>query len=192
MFTEQLSRDDPKPHALLLDGHSNHVYNLDFIQLMKAKNVHVMAYLSHTTHALQPADKALFKSLKHNWYEEGWKGIRRMAGQKLPKTEFFSLFHQAWQKNAQAGFRGTGMFPVNKNIIPDDVYAPSITTERAVLPTATELPMVDDTPILTFSEDVVSEEVVIITSQEDMERSLFYVFTLEQDTSNHQEKDEQP
>lgn len=35
---------------------------------MKAKNVHVMAYPSHTTHALKPADEALLKSLKHNWY----------------------------------------------------------------------------------------------------------------------------
>lgn len=41
--------------------------------------------------------------------------------------------------------------------------------------------MVEDTPVLTFSGDVVSEEVVIIASQEDMERSLFYVFTPEQD-----------
>lgn len=200
MFTELLPKDDPRPHVLLLDGHSSHVYNLDFIQLMKAKNVHVMAYPPHTTHALQPADKALFKSLKHNWYEEGRKWIRRTAGQKLPKTQFFSLFHQAWQKtatveNAQAGFRGTGMFPVNKNIIHDDVFSPSITTERAVLPTGTELPVVEDTPILihrdTFSEDLVFEE-EIITSQEGMERSLFHVFTPEQDTSNHQEEEEQP
>lgn len=43
----------------------------------------------------------------------------------------------------------------------------------------------------TVSKDLVYEE-VIITSQEDMERSLFHVFTPEQDTSNHQEEDEQP
>lgn len=119
--------DDPRPHVILLNGRSR-VYNLDFLQLMKAKN------------ALQPADKALFKSLKHNWYEERRKWIRRTAGQKLPQT----LVPQAWQKtatveNVQAGFRGTGMFPVNKNMILDNVYKPSITTERAVLPTGTEL-----------------------------------------------------
>ncbi len=115
MFTEQLPRDNPRPHVLLLDRHSSHVYNLDFIQLVKAISVGVMAYPSHTRLALQLADKALFKSLKHNWDEDGWKWTRRMAGQKLPKTECFSLFHRAWQKtgvtveNAQAGFRGTGM-----------------------------------------------------------------------------------
>lgn len=65
----------------------------------------------------------------------------------------------AWQKavaNAQAGSRATGMFTPNKTIIPDYVFAPSITTERAVLPTANELPIVDNTRILTFNEDVVS------------------------------------
>lgn len=48
-------------HVLLLDGHSRHVYNLDFVQLMKVKNVHVMVHPSHTTHALQPGDKTLQK-----------------------------------------------------------------------------------------------------------------------------------
>ncbi|KAL1276251.1 hypothetical protein QQF64_035874 [Cirrhinus molitorella] len=92
-------------------------------------------------------------------------------------------------ENAKAGFRVTGMFLVNKSIIIDDIYAPNITTERAVLSTGTEI-MVENTPGLihrdTFSEDLVYEE-VIITSQEDMERFLFCVFTTEQDTSNHQE-----
>ena len=51
----------------------------------------------------------------------------------------------------------------------------------------------EDTAILTFSEDVVvSEEVLIIVSQEDMESSLFHDFTPEQDSSNHQEEDEYP
>ncbi len=109
-----------------------------------------------------------------------------MAGQKLPKTEFFSVFHQAWQKTAtvenfQAGFRGTGTFPVIKNIIHDEVYAPSITTQRAVSATATELPVVEDA-LVTFSEAVVAEEPVISTSQEDMETSSFHLFTPEQDT----------
>eukprot|EP00064_Thunnus_orientalis_P007896 superscaffoldBa00000903_g7918 len=129
LFVQQLPKDDLRPHVLLLDGHNSHVYNMPFLQLMKDNNVHVMCYPSHTTHVLQPADKALFKSLKHNWYEEGRRWMREGAGLKLPKTEFFSLFSKAWQKtatveNAQAGFRGTGMFPLNKNIVPAEVYAP--------------------------------------------------------------------
>ena len=137
MFLQDLPKYDPRPHILLLDGHSSHVYNMDFLKLMKSRNVHIMCYPPHTTHALQPADKAFFKSLKHHWDKEGRMWTRLMAGQKLPKTEFFFVFRRAWEKaatvhNAQAGFRGTGMFPLNKEIIPDSVFGPSKTTERAL------------------------------------------------------------
>ncbi|KAM3613624.1 uncharacterized protein V6R79_002528 [Siganus canaliculatus] len=94
MFVDYLPKDDPKPHLLLLDGHSSHVYNTEFIKLMKSKNVHVMCYPSHTTHELQPADKSLFKSLKHHWDQEGRKWTRMMAGKRLPKTQFFALFQR--------------------------------------------------------------------------------------------------
>jgi len=60
------------------------VNNLDFIQLMKDKNVNVMTYLPHSTHAFQPADKALFKGLKHIWYEADLKWVRRTVGEKIP------------------------------------------------------------------------------------------------------------
>ncbi|KAK0137432.1 hypothetical protein N1851_026357 [Merluccius polli] len=104
----------------------------------RSKNVHIMCYPSHTTHALQPADKALFKSLKHHWDQEGRKWTRMMAGQKLSRMEFFPVFSRAWAKaatveNVQAGFRGTGMFPLNKDVLPETAFAPSKTTER-VLP----------------------------------------------------------
>lgn len=58
MFTEQLPRDDPRPHDLQLDSHSNRVYNWDYIQLMKATNAHVMAFRSHTKHALRTAKQS--------------------------------------------------------------------------------------------------------------------------------------
>ena len=66
-----------------------------------------------------------------------------MAGQKLSRMELFAGFSRAWAKaatveNAQAGFRGTGMFPLNKDI-PETAFAPSKTTER-VLPSTLPSP----------------------------------------------------
>ncbi|KAL2103345.1 hypothetical protein ACEWY4_000213 [Coilia grayii] len=107
-----------------------------------------MCYPPHTTHEMQPADKALFKSLKHHW---------NVAWAKAAMVE-----------NAQAGFPATGMFPLNKNIIPEASYAPSKTTERAppttlastfirpqslpLLPTEPVLPPVALTPASLLSE----------------------------------------
>ncbi|CAL8265554.1 unnamed protein product [Merluccius merluccius] len=78
------------------------------------------------------------EGLKHHWDQEGRKWTRMMAGQKLSRMEFFPVFSRAWAKaatvkNAQAGFRGTGMFPLNKDVLPETAFAPSKTTER-VLP----------------------------------------------------------
>ena len=83
--------------------------------------------------------KSLFKSLKHHWNEEGRSFMRQTRGRKLLNWEFFSLFGRAWQKattvqTAQAGFRGTGMFPVNPMVLHPSVYEPSLTTERPLQP----------------------------------------------------------
>lgn len=59
-----------------------------------------------------------------------------------------------------------------------------MTTDKAMVTTAAELPMVEDTPVLTLPQDV-GLGLGIISSQEEMEKSLFHVFTPEQDTSNH-------
>ena len=34
-FAKFISKDDDKPHVLLMDGHSNHIYNSDFIEISK-------------------------------------------------------------------------------------------------------------------------------------------------------------
>jgi len=99
MFVAQLPKDG-LPHLLLMDGHSSHVYNFQFLQLMKQHKVHVWCLPAHTTHWLQPADRTLFRSLKHHWSEEGLKMSRSSAASKLAKGEFLKVFATAWRKCA--------------------------------------------------------------------------------------------
>ena len=134
-FVSWLPKDDKRPHVLLMDGHGSHVFNLDFINLMKANNIEVFCFPPHTTHWLQPADKAVFKTFKTEWVKEGLKFNNDTAGRKPSKVEFLQLFKKAWGKAAtvevvQGGFRGTGMFPWNPNAIPGVAYCASATTER--------------------------------------------------------------
>lgn len=49
-----LLKEDPRPHVLLLDWHSSHVYNREFLGLMKNNNVHVVC-LSPLHTSPQPA-----------------------------------------------------------------------------------------------------------------------------------------
>ena len=54
----------PEPPTLLLtDGHKSHI-NLDVIDLCRESNIILFCLPPHTTHALQPLDVAVFKSLK--------------------------------------------------------------------------------------------------------------------------------
>ncbi|XP_061106950.1 uncharacterized protein LOC133134685 [Conger conger] len=189
MFIRQLPKDDPNPHILLLDGHSSHVYNLEFLKLMRRNNVHVMCYPAHSTHALRPADKPLFTSLKYNWQEEGRKWNLNAAGQKLPVAEFFTLFNEAWKKtatieNGQAVFKTTGMFPLNEAIITAVGFAPSLTTERSLpaeasMANPTIAPESHTTEVL---ENMVGE--VVLTKEEALEEgSKFVLFTPTSSTS---------
>ncbi|KAL2104304.1 hypothetical protein ACEWY4_001172 [Coilia grayii] len=133
-FLKSLPKDDPQPHLLLVDGHSSHVYNIDFLNLMKDNNVYVFSLPPHTTHYLQPADRALFKSLKHFWRLEGRRVTRESAGKRLDRALFMPLFSKAWSKaatpeNAQAGFRRSGIHPFNPDKIDKSLFMPSQTTE---------------------------------------------------------------
>lgn len=154
------------PHqkqVLLLDGHGSHVYNIEFLQMMTANNVHVFCFPPHTSHLLQPADVSIFKSLKSNWTTEGLKFTRDTGGKKVGRQHFFNVFTPAWERsisteNIQSGFRKTGIFPFNHQAIPKSAFLPSLTTERQ-----TEEPV---PPVLTTTVKDVTLAPVIITSQQ--------------------------
>ncbi|XP_005173216.1 uncharacterized protein si:rp71-1d10.8 [Danio rerio] len=115
MFVAQLPKDDTRPHLLLLDDQSRHVFNLSFLSLMNQNNVEVICYP-----ALQQSSQALFQSLKHNWCEaitNQWHP--QHEDMKLPKGHYCSVFMETWKKTAtveraQSGFRTMGMFPINE------------------------------------------------------------------------------
>lgn len=98
---QSLSRGDPHPHVLLLDRHSSH---------------------------------KLFKSHKHYWRLEG-PSPGRLGGERLDITLSLAVFSKVWSKaatplNAMAGFRGSGIYPLNPAHIDAALFAPTETTER--------------------------------------------------------------
>jgi len=124
------------PHVIVMDNHYSHVFNLDFLNLMKSNNVHVFALPSHTTHWLQPLDRVPFGSFKRRWNDEMRLFTRENAGRILDKRAFFKVFTPVWQKSmtvelAQSGFRATGLFPVDVRAVPEEAFVPSKVSERA-------------------------------------------------------------
>ena len=85
-FLKKQNLDDGRPHLLVLDQQFSHLYNSEFLELMKNNNVHVLALPSHTSHWLQPLDRGVFKSFKNTWKE---MFTRNTAGRKLEKDFFW-------------------------------------------------------------------------------------------------------
>lgn len=126
---------DGLPHLLILDSHYSHLYNLEFLQMMRDNGVHVLALPPHTSHWLQPLDRGVFRSFKHGWHNAMKEYTKNSAGQKLEKKDFFLVFNKAWDygitiENAQGGFRGSGLFPICLDAIPSHAFNPSATSER--------------------------------------------------------------
>ncbi|XP_043112709.1 uncharacterized protein si:rp71-1d10.8 [Puntigrus tetrazona] len=117
MFVARLPKDDSRPHLLLLEGQSSHVFNLTLLRVLKQNRVEVVCFP-----APQPANAPLFESLKRHWCEASRKWNRRCAGKQPPKARDCSVFTEAWKKSAKAemakeAFRTTGAFPMNKFIV---------------------------------------------------------------------------
>lgn len=145
-FLQQRNLLDGKPHLVVLDSHYSHLYNIEFLELMRVNNVHVFALPPHCSHWLQPLDRGIFRSFKNAWNDEMKKYTRSVAGRKLEKKDFFLVFNPAFHKcmsvaNAQGAFRGSGIFPCNSSAIPDHAYAPSVTTDQAAPTTDATVPV---------------------------------------------------
>lgn len=103
-FVAQLPKDDPLPHILFLDGHGSHVYNLQFLNLilMQENNVRVWCFPPHTTQWLQPAVLSLFRSLKHNWVQEGLHFSRTNGAEPMGVASYHAVISlKFWVTNLQ-------------------------------------------------------------------------------------------
>ena len=62
------------PLLLIIDGHKSHM-TLDLVDVARANDVILFCLPPHTTHALQPLDVSVFKSLKDNFH----KSVRALS-----------------------------------------------------------------------------------------------------------------
>lgn len=115
------------PCVLVLDGHASHK-SLPVLQFCERNNITLMALPSHTTHRLQPLDRAFFKPFKAFYDKECNNFMTAFQSErKITKFNFGRLFNRAWCKaatidNAVNGFRSTGIYPLNENVVNDWEY----------------------------------------------------------------------
>lgn len=117
--------------VLFFDGHSSHI-SLRIVEMALSNNVHLVKFPSHLTDKLQPLDVCVFGPIKTAWDKAlVVHGNQRMGvgPARLQKTEFGTLLAQVWKnipkRNIVSGFRTTGLFPLDKEKVPERWFNPS-------------------------------------------------------------------
>ncbi|XP_045162342.2 uncharacterized protein LOC123527124 isoform X1 [Mercenaria mercenaria] len=123
-----------RPELLILDGHSSHE-TLGILMRAMEENIHILALPPHTTHALQPLDKAVFGPLNRAYNDVCSSFLQESPLNQINKWTFPALFSTSWDEavtssNIQSGFRSCGIFPLNRNAIPDQMFGPSEPTDK--------------------------------------------------------------
>lgn len=114
--------DQNLPKVMIGDNLASHI-SVPVIEECKRHNIRFVLLPPNSTHLCQPLDVAFFRPLKIKWSEtlRDWKSTNRGT---IPKDHFPRLLkkcidglneNKATEKNLKAGFRGTGIYPLNKD-----------------------------------------------------------------------------
>ncbi|KAI1685721.1 DDE superfamily endonuclease [Pyrenophora tritici-repentis] len=132
---------------LIIDGHRSH-QSLEFQELCKEKNIHMLCMPPHSSHLLQPLDVGCFSPLKRAYSREV-ESLMRNHINHITKLEFLPAFKIAFNRaftpaNICSAFRGAGLVPLQPEAVLSKVDAQLRTpTPPAALP---EAPWVAQTP----------------------------------------------
>ena len=100
---------------LQLDMHKTHLFNLEFMEYMKAHNVEVHSSPPHCTHVLHPLDNILFTCFKNEYQKELLIMNRQLCGNCMSKKQFFRVFISAYAQGLtpeaiRKGYKNTGIY----------------------------------------------------------------------------------
>ncbi|XP_062566558.1 uncharacterized protein LOC134228881 [Saccostrea cucullata] len=118
-----------RPQLLVLDSHSSHEV-LGLLEAAISENILIMALPPHTSHHLQPLDKAVFGPFSKAYGRACSEFMTNHPNHEINKSTWPRIFKSAWEAsvtpdNIKSGFRATGIWPMNVSALPDYVYLPS-------------------------------------------------------------------
>ena len=118
--------DYDKPVLLTFDGHNSHLtYNT--VKEAMANNIIILCLPPNTSHALQPLDVGVFKSVKASWRIILSDSFRDSRLKNIDKIVFPKLLSKLWgylnPDHAVNGFRGCGLLPVDSSAVQHRVLA---------------------------------------------------------------------
>ena len=119
---------------LIVDGHGSHK-SLAAITLARQLGITMISLPPHTTHKLQPLDRAFFGPLKCYFNQACDQWMVNHPGHRITDYEMAGLFGQAYVKAASMekgvnSFKGCGIYPFNPDVFDESEFAPALMTDR--------------------------------------------------------------
>ncbi|KAE8959290.1 hypothetical protein PR002_g30586 [Phytophthora rubi] len=107
-----------RPLVLLIDGCTSH-YCVEVLEAAEKMGILLILFPANATHLLQPLDVAVFSTFKACIKRQADIYLGNGGGCSLSKEDAVSMASTAWklsnlEANIKAGFRGCGLFPLNK------------------------------------------------------------------------------
>ena len=123
---------------LLLDLYRSHLFNLNFLEYMKANRVEVCSFPPHYIHLMQPLDDTPFGSFKIEYQKNLLRINRILYGQKMSKTTVFRAFVPAYSsvmtpEIIRKGWKNTGLMPFDRSVPKLQLTDPSAVFDRCKL-----------------------------------------------------------
>lgn len=153
-----LQQKGPGKALLILDGHSSHSNNILLLEMAKQHDVTLLCLPSHTTHALQPLDRAFFRPLKIYFAQEAKSWMIMNKDKKLTRYDVSKLIGKAWGKaatvaNGISALKSCGIYPFDPNIIPDHYFSLSdAVQEQGLIDTPEKTQTTQTNETKTYSE----------------------------------------
>lgn len=148
MHTKPTEND---PVLLILDGHSTHTKNIEFIRLARANHTAVVCLPPHCSHKLQPLDVSFMGPLNTFYVQAIERFLRNNPGRTVTQYQVSRLLGEAYMKaavplNAVNGFRKCGIEPLNENIFAEEEFAAAEVTEIPLPPAASTVNAIEPPP----------------------------------------------
>ena len=105
---------------------------MDIFTKVKEKGIELYRLVPNATYIMQPLDKGVFGLLKKELSNTVRKNTRENLGQPIGKKQFAGILQENQMEFYTPGkivgsFRGSGIYPVNRMAISNDIMKPSLT-----------------------------------------------------------------
>ena len=124
--------------CLIIDNAISHM-NIHVVEYAEANGIKLVTLPPHTTDKLQPLDVSVFGPFKACLKREQTSFNLMHPNEHIAVHQLPELACEAWTKaanpqNILSGFKATGIWPINRDIFPEDAFVAAEVTERVAPP----------------------------------------------------------